>query len=528
MRKIGIFTAYQPYVNLTRDGIGRLLVYIIGGMIEAGDDVTILCPSWHKKEVKKLLKEHLLEKTVHIKTPYWLPPPLFFFYDLRFRQHLKSESNAPAPAKRSLRSIAKDALFATLGSRSLILFIIAGVLLLPLFLLYLVFRLLLLIIGKIFRICDSLVPAKLKQYLHEFNPRNFRADLLILTIWEFTRKHELHKMIKFVNKGDIDLWYVPGVFWPEVTKIKRKYALVVPDVVYAEFPQIYYQDLAMLYSAQKIDAMLKKRLPLVCYSNYVADYQLSHLRNIRRNRIKVIPHGLIDISSHLKQGLSPEEIIQCYLQKRDPAIPNLDYVLNYPWKDGRFILYSSQYRYHKNIKLLLKVMAKLIHEEYLDLKLVLTCANYLSLQDIIRDLNLSRDVIILPSIPESVLAALNALAVLHVNPSLFEGAFPFTFGEAYSVGTPSVMADIPVTREIVRPDEAEHMLFNPFDEFSMKEKIKWGLTHRNELLEIEKPIFERLSKRSWKQVAEEYIGAMRIVNQHERLPKRRKTKWKRS
>jgi len=72
------------------------------------------------------------------------------------------------------------------------------------------------------------------------------------------------------------------------------------------------------------------------------------------------------------------------------------------------------------------------------------------------------------------------------------------------------------------------MLFNPFDEFSVKEKIKWGLNHRNELLEMEKPIFERLSKRSWEQVAEEYIGAMRVVNQHEHLPKRRKKKWKRS
>ncbi len=528
MRKIGVFTAYQPYVKLTQDGLGRLLIYIIGGMVELGDDVTILCPSWHKKEVKTLLKEHLLEKTVHIKTPFLLPPPLFLFYDLRFRRHLKKKSNAAVSEKRRFRNIIRDVFFAILGGRSLILLFIIGILSLPVVLLYLAFIFVRVMIRKIFKMRNLLFPARIKRYFQEFNPRQFRADLRILTIWEFVRKHELNKMIKIVNKGNIDLWYVPGVFWPEVTKIKRKYALVVPDIVFADFPQIYYQDVAMLFSAQKIDRMLKKRLPLVCYSNYVADYQLSHLRNIRRSRIKVIPHGLIDISSHLKQGLSPEEIIKSYLEKRDPAIPNLDYVLGYPWKEGRFILYSSQYRYHKNIKLLLKVVAKLIHEEYYDLKLVLTCANYTSLLDIIEDLNLSRDVIILPSIPESVLAALNALAVLHVNPSLFEGAFPFTFGEAYSAGTPSVMADIPVTREIVRPEEAEYMLFDPFDEFSMTEKIKWGLAHRNELLEKGKPIFERLSKRSWKQVAEEYISAMRVVNQHERLPKRRKKRWKRS
>ena len=33
MRKVGVFTAYQPKIKLGNDGIGRLMAYIISGMV---------------------------------------------------------------------------------------------------------------------------------------------------------------------------------------------------------------------------------------------------------------------------------------------------------------------------------------------------------------------------------------------------------------------------------------------------------------------------------------------------------------
>jgi len=54
-----------------------------------------------------------------------------------------------------------------------------------------------------------------------------------------------------------------------------------------------------------------------------------------------------------------------------------------------------------------------------------------------------------PWLVEFRIAACYKLADLAVNPSLSEGGFPFTFTEALSVGTPVVMARIPVTEEII-------------------------------------------------------------------------------
>ena len=147
-----------------------------------------------------------------------------------------------------------------------------------------------------------------------------------------------------------------------------------------------------------------------------------------------------------------------------------------------------------------------------NVKLVLTCSNYAPLLPVLHELNIERDVLILPHVPESVLAALNARAALSINPSLFEGGFPFTFGEACSVGTPSVMADIPVTREYVDGALANKMLFDPYDKDDAVVKIKWALRNRSELLDMEKDLFVRLAKRSWSDVAEEYIAAMKAAS----------------
>ena len=62
------------------------------------------------------------------------------------------------------------------------------------------------------------------------------------------------------------------------------------------------------------------------------------------------------------------------------------------------------------------------------------------------------------------MAAFSHLAVLAVNPTLFEGGFPFTFSEAYSVVTPSIISKIPVVEDVVTDTYLQkRMLFNPYN-----------------------------------------------------------------
>ncbi len=86
------------------------------------------------------------------------------------------------------------------------------------------------------------------------------------------------------------------------------------------------------------------------------------------------------------------------------------------------------------------------------------------IQTFIDDNGLHADVLSLHSVPNKVLAALYHLASLSVTPTNFEGGFPFTFSEAYSVGTPSIMSRIPVVQEVIDdPELQDLMTFNPLD-----------------------------------------------------------------
>ncbi len=531
MRKIGIFTAYQPHVKLGQEGIGRLLLYIVKGMLENGDQVTIIAPSWHRKEVKNLLKEHLLEKTVKVRSMRNHAPILLLIYDLLYRWKNRSRKIRRWGILQSLQNICTSVVYSALSSYSFILFtvqmLILLVVLIPLLPLFVIYCIIKALSGsKIMRkAADTLLSGRLKQYVR-FVPRNLRSDALTLGILNTMRTYELKKMVRFANKSNIDLWYIPSLFWPETLDIRKKRALVAPDLVYADFPQLFSQDIVMNWSCRTIDKILQSQPKLVCYSHYVARRQLSELRDVPLRNITVIPHGVIDLSEYLGSGLPANEIIDIYLRNPVCAIPNYDYVKSLHFEQMDYLIYTSQYRYHKNITGLLNCFARLLREELMNLKLILTCSNYDDLMELVEKLNLTREVIFMPHVPEHVLAALNAMARLHVNPSLFEGAFPFTFGEAYSAGTPSVMADIPVTREIVTDESLRKiMLFDPCNEDAMVERIKWALAHRKELLDLQKPLFEHLKQRSWAQVAAEYVSAMRNFGNDDKLRHRRKA-WK--
>ena len=535
-RHIGFFTAYQPHVELAQEGIGRLMVYIIKGMIANGDRVTVLAPSWHRGGVKKLLKEFSLDRDVKVKTVRWHPPVMLILYEIMYWLSRRQRKDDDDEDKESFDfgKLLKYIVFSQLASYSFILFFIYLILfialfiaLLPVFILYVVLAL-----GfKILKILSQMkgftfLSDRIGKYL-SFVPRRLRSDSLVLGLLDAAREDEVTRMIRFVNKGNIDLWYVPNIFWKEVLKIKKKRVIVAPDVVYAEFPQLFYIDSVIQATSRTLDHILKTKPKVVCYSNHVKNRHLVQLRDFKPGSVTVIPHGAVDISEHLRMGLPPKEIIEIYLRKAIYDIPDpfASNAANMNFAEGKFILYSSQSRFHKNIVMLLRVLDRLLRREHINLKLVLTCDNLQYLKPHLEQLNLMREVVFMPRVPESVLAALNNLALLHVNPTLFEGGFPFTFSEAYSVGTPSVMSDIPVTREYVDDELAKVMLFDPYDLDDFVAKVKWGLEHRDELLALEKPLFDKFASRTWDIVAEEYVNAM-SYSYRRKLPKRKRKPWK--
>ena len=111
-------------------------------------------------------------------------------------------------------------------------------------------------------------------------------------------------------------------------------------------------------------------------------------------------------------------------------------------------------------------------------------------------------------VSNQVLASLYCWSSLAVNPTLFEGGFPFTFTEAYSVGTPSILSDIPMVRERIQDTSLpERMLFDPMNPQDLAEKIRWAIKHRAELFHQEKTLFDAFP--SWQTVASLYSDSLR-------------------
>jgi glycosyltransferase involved in cell wall biosynthesis len=111
------------------------------------------------------------------------------------------------------------------------------------------------------------------------------------------------------------------------------------------------------------------------------------------------------------------------------------------------------------------------------------------------------------------LAAFYRMAALAVNPSLFEGGLPFTFSESLSVGTPIVMARIPVTVDAIHDSELrERMLFDPYDWKDIAARIEWALGNRDELARRQSAYFEsEIATRSWDDVLGDYVEILRRI-----------------
>lgn len=175
----------------------------------------------------------------------------------------------------------------------------------------------------------------------------------------------------------------------------------------------------------------------------------------------------------------------------------------------RFLFYSSQFRPHKNILSLLKAYIYILREKHISIKLILTGNPVRDPKFVswIQEYNLAQDVFCVHGLTEQELAAFYRGATLAVNPSFSEGGCPFTFTEALSVGTPVVMARIPVTEEVITcPNLGKRMLFDPDNWKNMANCIIQALENRDALLKMQMDFYNQVSQRSWKTVADEYLG----------------------
>lgn len=543
MKSYGIYLAYPPDVDLRGEGLGRHLAMFLKGAEKVGDvKFTIVCPSWSKKTLELLFHgEGVDSATFEIRSPEGEPYILRLFQSIRT---LKSKGGRFFGIFQKLKALLSDGagfiwlrlvvgVVSVRGSYSLFMFIGETIfwliLLLPIFALLLPLVLFLGVAGvlKLIVRAKHLLPEWIFLLLRQINELIIKPERnnKILRVFEKMQDVEISRMQGVINGlKEINAWYCPTAFWPEVNEINKPKIICVPDVVVSNFPVEFSRvggDWAF-HSFRKIEQTISDGDFFVTYSETTKWTTLVDRYGVSPERVKVIRHAPNALNSWIDAGgPSPsEKMTKAYcLMLLDEAFARNSQALYIGALDSpefKYIFYASQVRPNKNIMTLLRAYNYLLKRRFVGVKLFLT-GNPASMPEVgnfVRQNGLDRDVVFLQNLTVSELAAAYKMATLAVNPSLSEGGCPFTFSEALSVGTPVVMSRISVAEEVLRNEELQKItFFDPYDWKDCANRIEWGLSHTEELLLIQEKTYAELQERTWADVVGEYVEFLEFVSQ---------------
>ncbi|MNW42341.1 Glycosyl transferases group 1 [compost metagenome] len=520
MKKVGMFLGFQPGDNLSIHGIGRLLAFILKeNHLQDNDNIILFCPEWLRDSLKALLKDNKIPlNKFEIVSTEKIPLGVIV---RNFIKKRKKERKKVSKREKFIRNIKDRAarfihkvsteLFSTSSwgilSIKLIAYLVVLVVISPLIfllgILYLVFRivkLLKLSINKIIRVTSIS-----KKVTKAFTKGKDKIYLAVID-------NELNKLVRLINKRkDVNVCYIPSMVWPQIKDLKCAKVVAAPDIVFYDFPT-QFQGVDSIH--RKIRKSVAVADHLICYSDYVKDHHLIKQCGVKSSRITVIKHANIDMSQNIKVSKS----IARYLNEIQNAKQVVKKYIRTYYNPGHvlyfsdlekidYVVYSSQYRPHKNIFNLIKAI-KIVNRDFMStIKLLITAdiENVQHIKQYIKDNHLENEIIVMHSISSELLAAINTLATCAVNPTLFEGGFPFTFSEAYSVGTPSIISDIPaVNCEIEDSNLKENMLFDPYNPYSIAEKIVWAVDNAEMLYNDQNVLYQKFGQRDWRKVVNEY------------------------
>jgi glycosyltransferase involved in cell wall biosynthesis len=382
-----------------------------------------------------------------------------------------------------------------------------------------------LVINRGWRITRQHASLQIKWYRKVVNRLNSlfsRPDKegLLFRLFDEMQKIEAIRMQTIIDGlPHVRAWYSPTAFWPSFNNIKAPRLMCVPDVVLNDFPVGFStlggNRLATVY--ETLEKSIRGGCNFVTYSETTKWNTLIDRYGIPAVNVKVVPHAPNDLQHWVKITGFPDveatsrKYCQSLMRGALQRSTNVDYTSAFGNGDVEFLFYASQFRPSKNVMTLLRAYLYLLRKRYLGVKLILTGhpSAIPEIWQFIFDNRLENDVIFLHGLKIEELAACYKLATLAVNPSLSEGGCPFTFTEALSVGTPVVMARIPVTEEVIRNSGVQDAtFFDPYDWEDCASRIEWAIKNRAELLSLQLKTYAELCERSWTDVVREHLQVL--------------------
>ena len=500
--QIGIFMNYAPGAVLRKEGLGRYIGGLIKGFSQSENHVQIVCPKWLVGPIEELFRDMDLSRDgIDIFTCKM--PPIWRIWQLYTSMHSKAKRK-PLGLRKWLRDLLQrefTKLARTTSTASFVLWILRCII--AIILLALI-SIPVLIIAAFWGILQLI--KRVWDPVKKGMASIISFDLLLQAMID----QSAVDLVSMINRSiKADVWYVPALFWPEVCSIKAPVVINIPDIETEFLPE----EFAMKNTEAQTDRCRKTVNDghyFITYSNTIKNHVIDTIYYGNGKKAIVIPH----MNNNMLPYISIDDAVSKQLNVEHDFTISHARALVRGLTGGcyGYLFYPTQYRPNKNILTLLKAYNYLLHKKFRSEKLVLTGNIYFdeSISKYIQDNDLSNEVLICYNVSSKQLAALYACASLAVCPTLYEGGFPFSFGEGMSVGTPSIMSNIPQTREIIDNTNLGDILFDPHDWKTLAEKIEWALDNRSELYKRELVLYNELKIRTADTVAKEYIEAFEV------------------
>lgn len=247
---------------------------------------------------------------------------------------------------------------------------------------------------------------------------------------------------------------------------------------------------------------MAKKADIVIAASETGCINLKRYLKIKAEKIKVIRNG-VDERFFEKETVSNEKIDKYLVRKFKIK--------------KEFILFTGTIDPIKNITRLLEAFKEFKNQfiqnnNFLRYQLVISGKKgWLSdkYNQLIRDLELERDVIFLGYVDGEDLKKLLSRAQFFVMPSLYESS-GMTVLEAMACKTPCLISDIDSLREITQ-NTAEFV--NPFDVYGLSLKMTSLLTDKKKKVDLAKRGFKIAKKYSWKKCVKETLKTYKELYQ---------------
>ncbi len=291
---------------------------------------------------------------------------------------------------------------------------------------------------------------------------------------------------KILNSENLDLMHFPYFSVPFF--YYKPYVVTVHDLIVNKFntgrastlPAPLYLAKRVGYHAVMANAVYRAK-KIIVPSKTVKEDLLNTYLNVNSDKIIVTYEG--GFESNLKLKTKNEKKVE-----------------------GQYLLRVGNFYPHKNVEKLLTAFASFVYDSAdKNIKLVLVGKKdyfYARIEKEIDKLHIGQNVEFFENVSDAELFGLYKNAAATIVPSFMEG-FSLTTVEAMSTGSPVVVSDIPVHREICR-DGA--IYFNPEEVNDIKQKINFVFSlvpsSRKELIEEGE---KQAKKFSWSKMARETL-----------------------